>query len=284
MALRPPARLLRFGAKAYNYFDDWALFGSGRVALDRVPGMRRFVPAVDGLVTFSVQSEGAPLYARLGTSDLAVARQIFRAGDYAFGDVSPEHFALSTRLYEDILRRGRTPIIVDCGANAGYAAVYLSSLYPRARVVAVEPSAANYSVLVRNAASRPQIDPVRAAVSDRAGTVKVLEDDSTAAWAVRTAEGEGGGDEVPAVPIVDLFARVTDGEPFFVKVDIEGAEATLFRSDTDWVARTPIISVETHDWMLPTEGSSSSTLRCLADGTREIVVRGENLFFIDCNR
>lgn len=281
MALRPPLPVLRLGAKAYNYLDDWALFGSARVALERVPGLRRFVPTVDGLVTISVRGFGPPLYARPGTSDLAVARQIFRAGDYAFGDVSPGHFALSWQRYNDILDRGCTPVIVDCGANVGYSAVYLSSMYPRARVIAVEPSAANAAVLERNVAAWPCIEPVRAAVSDRPGTVTVLEDETTEAWAVRTSElaSKSDRDKVPALTVAELLARVAGGEPFFVKVDIEGAEAQLFRSNTEWVARTPIIAVEIHDWMLPAEGSSSSALRGLADGSREVVVRGENLFF-----
>ena len=65
-----------------------------------------------------------------------------------------------------------------------------------------------------------------------------------------------------------------------MKVDIEGAEKDLFRSNTEWVAVTPIIIVELHDWLLPKGGTSRPFLQCVSKLDRDFVYLGEDVYSI----
>ena len=65
-----------------------------------------------------------------------------------------------------------------------------------------------------------------------------------------------------------------------VKVDIEGAESDLFADNTEWVARTPLLIIELHDWLMPKGRTSQSFLQCIAKHDRDIVYRGEDIYSI----
>ncbi len=68
--------------------------------------------------------------------------------------------------------------------------------------------------------------------------------------------------------------------PFLVKIDIEGFEADLFKENTEWVQKFPVLIVELHDWMLPRSANSQNFLKCVSSLDRDFVFRGENVFSI----
>ncbi len=70
-----------------------------------------------------------PVRCRPNTSDVEVFKQIFAWREY--------------RCLDDV---HDASLIIDCGANVGYSAVYFLTRYPNARVIAVEPDADNFSV------------------------------------------------------------------------------------------------------------------------------------------
>jgi hypothetical protein len=67
-----------------------------------------------------------------------------------------------------------------------------------------------------------------------------------------------------------------------MKIDIEGAETKLLRSNIDWVAKFPLVVFEPHDmlfhWLGPWQGSSHSFFSTLSNCKREYLIRGENIF------
>jgi hypothetical protein len=65
-----------------------------------------------------------------------------------------------------------------------------------------------------------------------------------------------------------------------VKVDIEGFEADLFASNTDWLDDVSVVIVEPHDWLLPGRGTSLSFQLELARRAFEVLVSGENLVYV----
>ena len=75
-----------------------------------------------------------PLFARLGdSSDISVFNEIFNFNGYAS------------------LRNLPSPrLIVDLGANVGYASAYFLSCFPTAKVVAVEPDPGTFELCCRN--------------------------------------------------------------------------------------------------------------------------------------
>jgi len=72
-------------------------------------------------------------------------------------------------------------------------------------------------------------------------------------------------------------ARAATHFPFIAKIDIEGAEAELFSRNLDWVAATPLIIIELHDWLMPKQGTARSFLKCVAAQDRDFVYFGENV-------
>lgn len=103
-------------------------------------------------------------------------------------------------------------------------------------------------------------------------------------WAYRTeaiARSEETADWVPYVTINDIYrAHAAQAFPFLVKVDIEGAEGDLFSGNTEWVARTPLVIVELHDWLLPKQKTSQPFLQCVAKLDRDFVYVGEDVYSI----
>ena len=69
-------------------------------------------------------------------------------------------------------------------------------------------------------------------------------------------------------------------EPFIVKIDIEGGEQDVFSGNTEWVARTPVLIIELHDWLIPKGGTSGPFLKCISALDRDFVYIGEAIFSI----
>ena len=70
------------------------------------------------------------------------------------------------------------------------------------------------------------------------------------------------------------------GAAFIVKIDVEGSEGALFRSNTEWVDRTDLVMVECHDWLFPGSKTSNALLRRLTSADFELLLNGENMMFL----
>ncbi len=216
---------------------------------------------------------------RAGTSDEGVLGQIFRTVDY---DLSRLRRMVDLTSY---LARGAAsglrPLVIDAGANIGASPVYFGSAIRGARVIAIEPDAGNFDLLTKNVDGLDVVS-LRAAVASSSGQARVA-DPGTGHWGYRAerASAEGEGPEVACVSINDLYVQHLDGcFPFVVKIDIEGAEREVFSANTEWVARTPVLIIELHDWLLPKQGTSLPFLKCIAALDRDFVHIGENIFSI----
>jgi FkbM family methyltransferase len=215
-----------------------------------------------------------PIWLREGTSDFEVMEQIFVRREYDFAGWS-SHSAMIQSAYAGLLKQGKVPVIIDCGANIGYASIWFATRYPEAVVYAVEPEPRNFAVLSRNVSSYSNIAPIRAGVSDCV-TKLSLHNPTDEPWACRTEESDDGN--IEAVTISDILRRQPNGVPLIVKVDIEGYETHLFRSNTGWAGQTPLIVFEMHDWLFHWKGTGHAIFRCLTEQRRDYLVRGENIF------
>jgi FkbM family methyltransferase len=176
---------------------------------------------------------------------------------------------------------GKRPLVVDAGANIGASSIFFSNHFPNSFVVAVEPHRENYNLLRKNTEGA-SVEPLCAAVSSTPGHALVL-DPGEGHWGYRTeyTTETAGPDVVACVTINDLYRRHCAAcFPFIVKIDIEGAEADLFASNTEWVARTPLLIVELHDWLLLKSSNSRSFLQCVAELDRDFVIIGEEVYSI----
>lgn len=175
-----------------------------------------------------------PLLVRPGTSDIHAFYQVFVQQEYAL----------------DCLIDGG--VILDCGANVGYASIFFLSRLPSSRVVAVEPDKGNFDALQTNLG--PYHDRamcVRAGVWSRIGR---LAESSVPfrdglEWTRQfqyCGDGEVGYCEALDVPA--LMARAGAERVSILKMDIEGAEREVFREGCDaWVDRVDLMIIELHD-------------------------------------
>jgi FkbM family methyltransferase len=205
------------------------------------------------------------------TTDFAVFKHIFIDPAY-----STRRLYFRDRLrerYEKILGNGRTPLIIDCGANNGCSALWFSLQFPKARIVALEPERENFAVLSENL-SGTAITAMNKAVSNSDQELRVVAGGDETAFQTVAA---GDGAPVAAVTIPEIVSQ--SDELFIVKIDIEGFEKELFASNTDWIDAADLIIIELHDYLFPGKANSRSFFDALSRSKpRDLVHRGENIF------
>jgi len=218
---------------------------------------------------------------RHGSADVWVFSQVFLNNEYNL-----RRFVrwdeIST-FYSQICAENKTPIILDLGANIGLASLYFTKNWPKARIIAVEPSEENYHVLCRNVTGHSNVQPIMAAIASEDGAVEIANPNAYAD-AYRTVLASAQSTNiVPALSVQSLLQTVPKDQdyfPYIAKIDIEGFEKDLFSKNTDWVALFPLIIIELHDWLMPRQGSSKSFLRTIAQYDRDFLFVGENVVSI----
>ncbi len=211
---------------------------------------------------------------RTRNSDAKVVRQVFVAKDYDLHRYA--QFDAIQKAYRSIIDSGKTPLIIDAGANIGASTVWFARQYPKAQVIAIEPEPANAALCRENISHCPNARLVQAAVGGEPGRVALS--GSCDAWAFQTKRQEAG--TVDLVTICDLIASVPDAQAFIVKIDIEGFEADLFSANLDWLDTVDVVIIEPHDWMLPGQGSSRTMQVAMAARPFEVLLSGENLIYV----
>nr|WP_294555576.1 glycosyl transferase family 90 [uncultured Rhodopila sp.] len=186
-----------------------------------------------GILDFRWPGVPSPLYMRCGSSDLANFGQMFLNQEYGFPlPVAPAR-------------------ILDLGAYAGYAAVYLSIRFPRAEIVSIEPSPANFQMLTLNTGAYGRVRRLNVAVWGHRSSLRIA-DTSGGDWGIRLAENDDPEAGIPGLSIVDILARVGWDRCDYLKCDIEGAEAGVFAESGTLIAdMVQYCAVETHDAIDP---------------------------------
>jgi FkbM family methyltransferase len=140
-------------------------------------------------------------------------------------------------------------VIYDLGANIGLTMAHLASIFTSARIVGVEPDVHNAALARRNTTAwRGRCHVIEAAIWSSDGQI---------AYHVIPGNEYGGyvetGGEGTIVPSLSLNS-LTRGEVVdYMKMDIEGAEREILRSNTEWAFRTRCVSVEVHNPYTTTE-------------------------------
>jgi FkbM family methyltransferase len=206
--------------------------------------------------------------------DAIVVKQCFAGKQYDLPHCA--HGAYLEEVYRQIVEGGKKPLIVDCGANIGASVLWFHARYPEAHIVAIEPALDNFALLEKNVRGL-EMDLRQAAVGPECGEAW-LSGQTGDTWGYRTNDRNEG---VP-VQVISLD-RVLESKPpslyvpFLLKVDIEGAEKSLFARNTQALHAFPLIVLEPHDWLLPGERTSQSFFRFHAEAGREFAMKDENV-------
>ena len=199
---------------------------------------------------------------RINTSDEVLIKTIFTGQEYL---VPIENF--------------QPKLIIDCGANVGYSAVFFANQYPAAKIIAVEPELMNYKMLTYNTNFYDSIYCIRSAIWNKETFVEV-KDVGLGAWGFMTFDAASNADALPATTVSKLLASSGFDSIDLLKVDIEGAEKEVFGADDvhDWLSKTKVIAIEIHDRMK--RGCAMAVFGAVSKYNFYYTQRGENLFFI----
>ncbi len=228
-----------------TYFDRLASFAATRTGLSHA-----LLPEL-----------GHPLYFRCGSSDIANMAQIFR--DDAYGFDTPA-----------------TPLrILDLGAYAGYAAVYLARRFPQAEIFCVEPSAASHRLLVLNTLPYRRIRTLNAAVWHHPtllGVAARYYGDWGTQLQDQVPEAERS---IPAHDMDGLIALAGWTGIDYLKCDIEGSEQAVFADPhAAWLRGLDVLAIETHEDIVP--GSTATVAACFDPSLFSTGRHGETTLFL----
>jgi len=168
-------------------------------------------------------------------------------------------------------------VIVDAGANVGMETVRMRHFFPQAHVLAIEPSAENYRVLVRNAAEdKGFVETLNNGVWSSEIALHLEPGPTNEAFSVRPAK-PGERTDLQAISMNAILQRV-GGEIDILKMDIEGSEYEVFSKNTDWVDHVKAFVFECPDRDHP--GATAQIFRTTAHLPLDTFISGENLVLI----
>ncbi|MHC1731135.1 MAG: FkbM family methyltransferase [Bacteroidales bacterium] len=206
---------------------------------------------------YRLRYRGTSFLLRGRSVDFHVFNSIFGQGEYDF----------------DI---GFVPeVIVDAGAYTGFSAIYFHRRFPQATIIAVEPEASNFGLLVRNSGTFGNIHPVRAGLYG-CDTVLSIADSGVDKYAFSLRVSEGSEDSVPGYTVTRLMKEFGLARIDILKMDIEGAEFSVFMNQPgEWLPLVRMVIAEVHEHLHA--GVRELITEKLCDAGFKIDWRGENL-------
>ena len=218
------------------------------------------------LVKLHVPGIKTPVAYRPETSDLPAFGQVFILKSYQFSTNIPVR------------------LIIDGGANAGYATVWFANQFPEAEIVAIEPEGENFALLRDNASYYPNIRAIEAAIWNKPGELNLVTHDAgntwLGYWGVRVEEAADVAKKaVKAITLDEILHSTGRKHIDILKLDIEGAEKEVFSENyANWLSKTNILILELHDRFKA--GCSAAVYSAVRSFDFTERRRGENVFFV----
>ena len=206
---------------------------------------------------------------REGTKDEAVIVQALKNSAYSFGRL--RRGKELSELYGRLVGTDKKPLIIDAGAKIGASTVYFASAFPGGHLIAIEPEASDFNLLVTNTADLP-VECVHSKVAASNGISDIVDPGNEISSYRTTLSGP---------TINKIYERKTGiALPFIVKIDLEDCEGELFATNPEWVSRTPVIIVQLNDYLIPGTEKSRAFIEYIADCNRDFVYLQDNIFSI----
>jgi len=206
------------------------------------------------IITFKNTSayKGLRLCLRRMTTDYNIYGQIFRFEEY-----KPLIDIVNQRCIKEIL------YIVDAGANVGCSTVYFKQLFPKAKIVAIEPQSGNFNILYKNIELNNLKQDVFAEKSGLWKDNSNLEittdfrDGREYAFFLKTVNDTVTTHEtVSGITINDVLAKYEFPYIDILKIDIEGSEKYLFENEDiarNTLCKVNFLALEIHDEIVDRE-------------------------------
>ena len=163
-------------------------------------------------------------------------------------------------------------LIIDAGANVGFASIFLAHRYPNARIIALEPEQHNVELLQRNVRGYDNIHPIRAGLWSRSTRLVITNPDS-GSWAFQVTESKDGVG-IPALGVKTILQQANADRVDMLKMDVEGAEREILSTSAEWKHQVDMLVIETHDTLVP--GCSDALDRAVRGHATQRTTKGEN--------
>lgn len=185
-----------------------------------------------------LEKEQQKLFLRKKTSDILVFEQIY---------INEEYGALINHM---IINGKTIHTIIDCGANIGLTSCLLTVMFPQAKIYSLEPDDGNFHQLKKNCNNKGNIFPDKRGVWGQDAQLYLdrnFRDGKD--WSIRTVEANIGFSQIEGVSISTLMKEHKLQTISLLKIDIEGAEKSIFQDTTDlsFLSKVECIAIEIHD-------------------------------------
>ena len=207
------------------YMEKFGIINGVRIAQKLFPKHRS-----SENISFSVPEVKYPVHVRLGTSDVWNFLENFLHIPFPLPkNLNPK-------------------LIIDAGANAGYASTTFLNKYPQAKVIAIEPEASNVEQLTKNCAPYQNFQCIQSAIWKSNGAVKIMNPE---AGKTEFRIAEASTNETGAMKAITIEQILTDSgfdRIGILKLDIEGSEKELFEDNyKKWLDNVDVLIIELHD-------------------------------------
>ncbi len=219
-----------------NWLENYAPFISKFGLIKGLKIAKTLFPSAKSTkeISLNIPQILTPIYIRLGTTDVSNFQENFMQIEFPLpANLSPK-------------------LIIDAGANAGYASLFFISKYPQAKIISVEPEESNFKVLLKNCTPYANFEGVKSAIWINDGFVKII-NPKAGSTAFRVEETSGvNKDALPAITIQRILAKSGFDRIGILKIDIEGAEKELFKDNyKEWLGKVDVLIIELHDRFKP---------------------------------
>lgn len=201
----------------------------------------------------------SPVYLRDNFSDKAIFQQVFTEQQY------------SPKLYKFPVIK----TILDGGANIGLASIFFSNKFQDAQILAIEPEASNFQMLLKNTEKLDKIKCIQAAIWNRNENIAISNPESLAASFI--VQKTDTSTNFLKGNTIDFFKKEMGWKNIdLVKLDIEGAEKEIFEGSTEWLSGVKLLIIELHDHYK--SGCTKALFKALQNFDYECFFHHENIF------
>lgn len=173
--------------------------------------------------------------------------------------------------------------IIDGGANIGLASIAFKSLFPDAKILAIEPDKENFDQLKKNLEPYPDINMINKGIWNKKSIVRVSDKYNVGKWGMVTEEiATETENSVSTVTIDEIMNLYHLDEIDILKLDIETAEREVFSSGYEcWLPKVKIIVIELHDSL--SKGTAMPFFKAITEtiGNYSFYQLGENTIIVN---